>query len=65
MNDDRFLGYVEWHCETDLALFSREHANRLLALAGRAPQNDLPDFVAIHADVAKPLVTAARSRRQT
>lgn len=47
-SDEEFLGYVDLHCETDQHLFSREHVQRLLRLAGyvsHAP--DWPAFIGI------------------
>lgn len=34
MSDDQLIGYCEIHCETEVALFSPEQINRMLALAG-------------------------------
>jgi hypothetical protein len=62
--DEAFLGYVDIHCETDLALFHRNHVNRLLRLAGRSELQDphTPLFLHVYADVAKPLIEAAKER---
>lgn len=47
-SDRDFLLYVDLHSETERALFSREHANRLLKLAGEPEQADLPALVSIN-----------------
>lgn len=61
MTDEEFLSYVAIHCETDLALFHRDHANRLLRLAGLPERSHLPVFVGIRKHTALPLVERARS----
>jgi len=52
--DASFLRYCEIHSETDRALFSVEHVNRLRRLMGREPYDTLlkttPKFMAIHQD---------------
>lgn len=61
--DDAFLSYVCYHSRTDRALFSREHAERLVRMAGALellPQLEHRDFIAIHADVADDLLIKAR-----
>lgn len=61
--DEDFLGYVSLHSETERALFHREHALRLIRLSGSAlPKHQLPEWLSIHARVAKPLVNQARCR---
>lgn len=60
--NEEFLGYFEEHCRTERALFSGEHVRRLAALAG-VDTDVLPgQFVAVHADVALPVIAAARRR---
>lgn len=34
MTDVELIGYCEIHCETPVALFSPQHTNRMLELAG-------------------------------
>ncbi len=73
--DEGFLMYVWLHSETERALFSREHVLRLLKLANvPESQYSLPlhflsvgTFVAVHSDIAQPLVERARRqlKRQT
>jgi hypothetical protein len=46
MTDDELVGYCDIHCETPRAMFSREHANRMIALAGY-PKNfvrEVPEY---------------------
>lgn len=68
--DTNFLSYVGLHSETERALFSREQVLRLLKLANVAKgEYSIPmgNFLAVHYDVAKPLVERARRqlKRQT
>jgi hypothetical protein len=61
--DEGFLMYFWLHSETERALFSREHVLRLLKLANVPEgQYDIPmgRFIAVHYDVAKPLIDRAR-----
>lgn len=46
-DDESFLGYVEIHSRTELALFHRDHAIRLIKLAGQDPESygRIPVFV--------------------
>lgn len=68
--DSDFLDYVGLHCETERALFSREHVLRLLKIAD-VPEGQyhipMGSFISVEADVAKPLVERARLqlKRQT
>lgn len=69
MNDDDFLGYVEIHSRTELALFHRSMVERLIELAGESPSEWLihiprsaNGFLGVHSDVADPLVKKARTR---
>lgn len=62
-SDEGFLLYVDLHCETDLALFSRHDVFRLLKLACVNPKSySIADrsFLSIHADFARPLIRRAR-----
>jgi len=34
MDDEHLIGYCEIHCQTERALFSDTHINRMIALAG-------------------------------
>ena len=34
MDDKELIGYCEMHCTTERALFSAQHINRMIALAG-------------------------------
>jgi hypothetical protein len=61
-SDREFLSYVEIHSETELALFHRNHVNRLLRLAGKPEQPGLPALVSIYRYTAQPLVKQARDR---
>jgi len=66
LDDDKgFLLYVDLHCETELALFSRSDVLRLMELARVRPGSYyLPErsFIGVHADVAKPLIERARKQ---
>ncbi len=64
-SDAEFLGYVDEHSRTDLALFSREHVNRLLRLAGREEITDLPSFVGMHRCDISDIIETARGRLET
>jgi hypothetical protein len=59
MTDKELLGYTEIHSRTERALFSPEHANRLLEMAGQLGRVD--GWVAIHEREADILIKAARS----
>lgn len=63
--DEFFLGYCEEHSKTERALFSAEHCNRLLVLAGEAPNPDLKGFYALRNLAAQPLIDRARERLKT
>lgn len=60
--DDEFLAYVHHHSRTDRALFHRAHVVHLHVLAGERCPPCLPEFVAMYADYADPLITKARER---
>jgi hypothetical protein len=62
MSDRELLGYAAIHCRTDLALFAREHVERLLSLAGRSPIVGLPGFLSVGAEAMEPLLAEARLR---
>jgi hypothetical protein len=63
-SDDEFLGYCGIHCETDRALFSWEMAVKLHDMAGLELTTNTPPpgFIAMPAEVAKPLIKTARER---
>ena len=61
MTDDDLIGYVELHCRTERALFHSKHIKRLFALAGEDVPN-INGWYEMHADVADPLIAAARER---
>jgi hypothetical protein len=61
-SDHEFLGYCELHCKTERALFSKQHIDRLMRLAGGLPTTDSAEWRAMHEDVAMPLIKEARSR---
>lgn len=65
-DDLTFLSYVEQHSKTQRALFSEEQLARLYELAGRqlppVPSGPVAGFARLPADVAAPLVNAARKR---
>lgn len=61
MNDRELLGYAEIHCQSDRALFSAEHLNRIYRLAGYEPNTALSGFYSMHEPEMKPLVAAARA----
>lgn len=57
--DHRLVDYIEEHCRTERALFSKEHVNRLLQLAGEAPNVDI-DWVRLPQQAAEPFIKAAK-----
>jgi len=68
MSDEELIGYCEFHCETELALFKGSDINRMLALAGHpdnfvksVPENE---FIGMHDSMAY-LCKLARSRLKT
>lgn len=67
-DDDRFLGYVLAHSESERHAFSRSDANRLMALAGvermRVDDCGLPGFVGIDRWEAIKLVKLARENKR-
>lgn len=67
MNDETFLGYCHLHARTERALFSGVQIKRLYVLAGveaGAPDVKDTDWLSMPADVADPLIEAARRRRR-
>jgi hypothetical protein len=60
--DEQFLSYVELHSTTERHLFSKGHVIRLLALAGREVPPLVSALIAVHHDLAQPMVDAARVR---
>jgi hypothetical protein len=65
MTGEEFLGYVEIHCRTELALFHKAHIYQLFAMAGKRKELDqlsypLPNFISMRLEVALPLVGLAR-----
>lgn len=62
MNDNELIGYCNIHCETDLALFHKNHVRRMFELAGEpVPVNiDEQDFWSVGPDLMRPLVKKAR-----
>lgn len=64
MSDQEFLSYFSLHATTERALFSGQHINRLLALAGstdRAVSEDGGLWV-VYSETADPLIEAAYKR---
>lgn len=64
MNDEEFLGYVEIHSRTELALFHIDHICRLYELAGITPPVLRGSWYGAHSDFAQPLVDMAWSRQE-
>jgi hypothetical protein len=65
MTDTELLGYAEIHCRTERALFSAEHVNRILALAGH-PEGyvySVTGMTAVHSDMQH-LVDLVRARME-
>lgn len=61
--NEEFLRYVEEHSKTERALFHRDDALRLVALAGTKYVNGPPvGWITIRYDVAKGLIEKARAR---
>lgn len=61
-DDKTFLDYVEMHSRTERALFHKMHVERLLKLAGVFKYPITGTWLAVHNDVAQPLVDIARTR---
>lgn len=59
--DEEFLGYFELHSRTERALFHRGHVERLLKMAGRPVPERLGEWMAVHDEVADPLIAQARA----
>ena len=60
MTDQELIDYCDIHCESELALFCREHVERMLKLAGvKQSSSRLPSFMSLH-DEMKNLVRRAR-----
>lgn len=62
MTDDELIGYAQLHCQTERALFSSEHVDRLLALA-KMPASGLVGFVAVHEAEMTTLIEAIELAR--
>lgn len=65
MPDDRLIGYCEMHCQTERALFSGKHINRILALTGH-PEGYVhsvaeDEFISVHGEMEH-LCKLARDR---
>ena len=63
--DESFLGYVDLHSRTDLALFHQGHVQRFVRLAGAesvAQWDRRRDFVAMHHYDIAPLLKEAYVR---
>jgi hypothetical protein len=65
VNDEDLLGYFEIHARTERALFHRDHVARLLELAGRESQPDMPEWITARIDAVEPLVKEARKRMKS
>lgn len=64
MTDDELINYCEAHCQTERALFSAEHINRMLELAGH-PEGfvqSVTGWMSLHGQMQE-LVDLARVRR--
>jgi hypothetical protein len=68
MTDTQLIGYCEIHCETERALFSGHHINRMIDLAGFPedfPAAVGPDtFLSAHEEMAE-LCKLARERAKS
>lgn len=61
MTDVELLSYALIHCETDCALFHRDHITRLYALAGEeCPDLGMRSFWSVGPNIIRPLVKKAR-----
>ena len=61
MGDEEFLGYMETHSQTERALFTYDHARRLLALAGvTGPALFGNGFISMFYDSIAPHIEEAR-----
>jgi len=58
--EERFLGYVSIHSETDRALFHETDINLLLELAGDARR--VTGWMSLHSEDAKHFIARARQR---
>src|SRR5574342_590215 len=66
MTDEQLLDYVEAHSKTELALFHRVHAIRVLDLAGveHSSVEEYCEFIEWHYWNAIPYIREARARLQ-
>lgn len=67
MTDDELIRYCDSHCETQRALFHRDHVNRMLSLAGHPEgwAREVPEYqqwLSVH-DEMKDLCELARERK--
>ena len=64
MSDEEFLGYVDIHSRTDLALFSTDDIIRLHKLANEDPPGGLwpKAFFTMRHEYVKPRIEKARAR---
>ena len=63
--DEELIGYADIHCETDLALFHKDHARRLLDLAGLdSSQVDMRRFWSIGRDDMTLIFDKIKERKQ-
>lgn len=54
MTDRELIGYCRLHCQTERALFHRDHVNRVLALAGLSPGRQiLQEWMSIHEEMTE------------
>ncbi len=63
--DEEFLGYVDLHSRTELALFHRDHVKRLCELSGAQWVGRMRDFEPLHYHDIKPALEEARVRLAT
>lgn len=64
-DDEKFLGYMETHSQSERALFRNDYCKRLQSLAGEQPTGDEDEWFAWHYEDMKPYLAAAYENRRT
>jgi hypothetical protein len=59
--DEELIDYCEYHSRTEVALFHRDHIERICKLAGREVP-DIPVWISVDRWTMAPIVKAARER---
>lgn len=64
-DDEKFLGYMETHSQSERALFRNDYCKRLQVLAGVEPTGDDEQWFSWHYEDMKPYLDAAREKLRT